>query len=69
MDTEQAIEMAIQFLEQKAGFTLHKLKKVRLNKNQKEWRLQFDVGLFWSELVDITLDDETGRVTHYESPK
>lgn len=69
MDTEEAIEKAIQFLENKAGYHTHKLESVQLDKTKQEWHLRFDVGLFFVEIVDMRIDDETGRITAYESPK
>ena len=69
MDTEEAVEKAIHFLENKAGYLTHKLESIQLDKTKQEWQLRFDVGLFFVVIVDMRIDDETGRIIAYESPK
>lgn len=69
MDTEEAVERALQFLERKAGYYTHRLTSVHFDKSKKEWLLKFDVGLFKVIIVNITLDDDTGSVTSYERPR
>jgi len=69
VETEEAVERAIQFLEKKAGYYTHKLISVKFDESTKVWSLQFDVGLFGEQRVNITIEDETGKVLSYERPK
>ncbi|MEM2917435.1 MAG: hypothetical protein QXN63_03665 [Candidatus Bathyarchaeia archaeon] len=69
MDTEEVIERATDFLQKKAGYYSFKLLSVRFDEARKVWDLRFDVGLFVERIVSLTIDDASGRVTSYESPK
>ena len=66
MDTEEAIEKGIEFLERKAGFSIHQLQSVNLERDI--WVLRFDVGAFVEKLVELRIDDTTGRIINYERP-
>ncbi|MDF2954938.1 hypothetical protein [Candidatus Alkanophaga liquidiphilum] len=67
MDTEEAVERAVRFLEEKAGYYTHRLVSVRLDKDR--WHLEFDVGALLKEIVKIVIDDKTGRVVEFERPE
>lgn len=67
METEEAIEKAIEFLERKAGYYAHRLLGVKLEGNV--WKIKFDVGVFAEKLIELEIDDKTGRVVKYEKPR
>lgn len=67
MDAEEAIDRAIDFLEKKAGFYIHKLENVELKENV--WIVKFDVGFLEVKIVELKIDDETGRLLEYVRPK
>ena len=64
MDTEEAVEKATEFLERKGGQPIHRLVSIKLEENV--WKVKFDTGLFKKELVELEIDDKTGRVVKYE---
>ncbi|MHC1585369.1 MAG: hypothetical protein ACXQS7_03790 [Candidatus Syntropharchaeia archaeon] len=66
MDTEEAVERAVRFLEEKAGYYTHHLVSVRLDKDR--WYLEFDVGALYKEIVKVIIDDKTGKVVEFERP-
>jgi len=67
MDTEEAVDRSIEFLESKAGYYTHKLESVKLEENV--WAMRFDVGAFVEIIVELKIDDKTGKITKYERPK
>ena len=64
MNTEEAIDRGIGFLEDKAGYYTHKLESVKLEENV--WVVRFDVGAFEEKIVEVKIDDKTERITGYE---
>ena len=67
MDTEEAVERGIEFLENKAGYYTHRLESVKIEKNI--WAMRFDVGAFAEKIVELKIDDETEKIVGYERPK
>ena len=67
MDTEEAVERGIEFLEDKAGYYTHQLVSVKLEENV--WVVRFDVGPFVEIIVEVKIDDKTERIIEYERPK
>jgi len=68
VDLEEAVEKAIQFLERKAGYLLHRLRKADFRKEEGKWYLEFDVGILSEKIVKIVIDDRDGRIIYYEGP-
>ena len=64
MDTEEAVEKASEFLERKGGRHIHRLVSVKLDGHF--WKVKFDTGIFAKELIEMDVDDKTGRVVKYE---
>ena len=67
MDTEEAVERGIEFLQDKAGYYTHKLENVKLEENV--WVVRFDVGVFEEKIVELKIDDKTEKIVEYEQPK
>jgi len=67
MDTEEAIDKALEFLRKKAGYYFAKLVSVKLEGDV--WIIKFDVGILMEQIVTIKLDDKTGRVIEFERPQ
>ncbi len=67
MDTEEAVDRSIEFLENKAGYYTHRLESVKLEENV--WVMRFDVGVFAVKIVEVKIDDKTERIIGYERPK
>jgi hypothetical protein len=67
MDTEEAVERGIEFLQNKAGYYTHRLISVKLEENV--WIVRFDVGAFAERMVEVKIDDKTERIIEYERPK
>ena len=67
MDTEEAVERGIEFLQDKAGYYTHKLVSVKLEENV--WVVRFDVGAFVETIVEVKIDDKTEKIVEYERPK
>jgi len=64
MDTEEAVERGIEFLENKAGYYTHRLGSVKFEGNV--WVVRFDVGTFAVKIVEVKIDDKTEKITGYE---
>jgi hypothetical protein len=67
MEIEEAVEKAIEFLERKGGHYIHRLVSVKIEEDV--WKLEFDIGTFTKELVELEIANETGRVLKYEEPR
>lgn len=67
MDTEEAVDRSIEFLENKAGYYTHRLESAKLEGNV--WVMRFDVGTFAVKIVEVKIDDKTERILGYERPK
>jgi len=67
MDTEEAVERGIEFLENKAGYYTHRLESCKLEENV--WVMRFDVGAFVEIIVELKIDDKTGKIIGYGQPK
>ncbi|NMX21681.1 hypothetical protein C5S30_04455 [ANME-1 cluster archaeon GoMg4] len=67
MDTEEAIDRGIRFLEEKAGHYTHKLENIKLA--GAIWIIRFNVGFFEDVRVELKIDDATERVVSYEQLK
>jgi len=67
MEMEEAVEKASSFLT-KSGYPIHKLMSIKFDKSKNEWTLKFDVGVFMSVHITLTVDDATGRIVAYERP-
>jgi hypothetical protein len=67
MDTEEAIDRSIEFLENKAGYYTHRLESAKLEENV--WVMKFDVGTFAMKIVEVKIDNKTERIIRYERPK
>jgi hypothetical protein len=65
MNTEEAIDRGIEFLESKAGYYTHKLESVKLAENV--WTVRFDVGPIVEKIVEVQIDDKTERIIGYEA--
>ncbi len=65
LTTEEVIDIAIRFLEEKAGYYFHKLISVKYDEKSKKWYLEFKVSILLEEYVKIAID-ETGKVVEYE---
>lgn len=68
MNLEEAVEKAIQFLEEKASYFFHRLRKADFRKEEGKWYLEFDVGILSEKVVKIIIDDSDGRIVYYEGP-
>ena len=66
MDLEEAVDRAIEFLERKAGFYIHRLLRAELRDGR--WFLEFDVGVIDRRIVRLVIEDSTGKVIAYEGP-
>jgi len=64
METEEAVEKAIEFLERKGGQYIHRLLSIKLEGNV--WKAKFDTGTFAKKVIELEVDDKTGRVVKYE---
>jgi len=64
VETEEAIDKAVEFLERKGGQPIHRLVSVKLQENV--WKLKFDTGIFSNRLIELEVDDKTGKVVKYE---
>jgi len=64
MEVEEVVERAIDFLEHKAGYYTHRLESVKLEKGI--WIIRFDVAVFGREIIEIRIEDDTGRIISYE---
>ncbi len=64
MDIEEAVEKATEFLEKKGGYYIHRLMSIKLDDGI--WKVRFDTGIVTKELVELEIDDKTGRVLKYE---
>ncbi|ABN70620.1 hypothetical protein Smar_1533 [Staphylothermus marinus F1] len=60
MEAEEALDKAIEFLEKRAGYYFHRLESISLKEGV--WIIRFDVGIFAKEVVEVRIDDKTGRV-------
>ena len=67
MDTEEAVDRSIEFLENKAGYYTHRLESVKIEENV--WAMRFDVGAFAEKIVELKIDDKTEKILEYERPK
>lgn len=67
MDTEEAVERGIGFLQDKAGYYTHRLESVKIEENV--WAMRFDVGAFTEKIVELKIDDKTEKIVGYERPK
>lgn len=67
MDTEEAIDRGVKFLEEKAGYYAYKLISVELE--ESVWVVRFNVGAFIDEIVELQIDDGTERIIKYERPE
>ena len=67
MDTEEAVERGIKFLQDKAGYFLCRLESVKFEENV--WVVRFDVGAYVEKIVELEIDDKTEKITKYERPK
>ena len=67
MDTEEAVDRSIEFLENKAGYYTHRLESVKIEENV--WAMRFDVGTFAEKIVELKIDDKTEKILEYERPK
>jgi hypothetical protein len=56
MDTEEAIDRGIEFLDNKAGYYTPKLEGVKLEENA--WVVRFDVGVTVVKIVEVKIDDK-----------
>ena len=68
MDLEEVVDRAVQFLERKAGYPIHKLLKVEHSEEEGRWYLEFDVGILNEKIIKIVIDDEKGKILRYEGP-
>jgi len=64
MDIEEAVEKATEFLERKGQYFIHRLESIKLDEGI--WKVRFDTGIVTKELVELEIDDKTGRVVKYE---
>lgn len=64
MNLEDAVNIAMRFVEDSGGFEEARLKKVR--KKGKEWHIIIDVGVLFSDFRNVVIDDESGEITGYE---
>ncbi len=67
MDTEEAVDRSIEFLENKAGYYTHRLESCKLEENV--WVVRFDVGVFAVKMVEVKIDDKTEKIIGYGQPK
>jgi hypothetical protein len=67
MDTEEAVERGIKFLQDKAGYYFCRLESVKFE--ESVWVMRFDVGAFEEKIVELKIDDETEKIIKYERPK
>jgi uncharacterized protein YxjI len=67
METEEAIEKAIEFLEKKGGYYTHRLLGIKLEGNV--WKMEFDTSIFTKNIIELEIDDKTGRVVRYGKPR
>ncbi len=67
MDTEEAVDRSIEFLENKAGYYTHRLESSKLEENV--WVMRFDVGVFAVKIVEVKIDDKTEKIIGYGQPK
>lgn len=58
-------ERAKEFL-QKSGHVFPRLEKSSFDKDSKQWRLVFDVGLAQKALKTVIIDDSSGKVLSIE---
>jgi hypothetical protein len=61
---EEATHKAERFLEDLAGQHLHRLKSIKQEGNI--WRAQYDIGILKKKIVEVTIDNKTGKVENYE---
>ncbi|MBN1762982.1 MAG: hypothetical protein JW878_07920 [Methanomicrobia archaeon] len=66
MDTEEAIDRGIKFLE-KTGYYTYKLESIKLEGDI--WIVRFNVGFLEDARVELKIDDDTGRVISYDQPR
>lgn len=64
MDTEEAIDKALNFLKKKGGYYYAQLVSAKLEDGT--WVIKFDVGILTERIVTIKIDDKTGRVIEFE---
>ena len=64
MDIEEAVEKATEFLERKGQYFIHRLESIKLDEGI--WKVRFDTGIVTKKLVELEIDDKTGRVVKYE---
>lgn len=64
MDIEGAVEKATEFLERKGQYFIHRLMSVKLDDGI--WKISFDTGIVTEALVELEIDDKTGKVVKYE---
>ena len=67
MDTEEAVDRGIEFLENKAGYYTHRLESCKLEENV--WVMWFDVGVFAVKIVEVKIDNKTEKIIGYGQPK
>ena len=67
MDTEEAVDRSIEFLENKAGYYTHRLESCKLEENV--WVMRFDVSVFAVKIVEVKIDNKTEKIIGYGQPK
>lgn len=61
MDLEEAVDVGIRFLEEKAGYQMHQLESVGLK--NKIWVLRFDASyILGRNKIELRIDDTSGKV-------
>ena len=64
MNLEEAVNIAMEFIEEQGGYEDAKL--ISVKKKGKQWHVKLDVGLFSTDIRYIIIDDESEEVLGYE---
>jgi len=67
VDLEEAVEKALEFLTQKAGYHFTQLLSARLE--DSVWVLEFDTGILAPRIVIVKIDSRTGKVVGFEQKR
>ncbi len=65
MIIDRVTDIALEYLK-KAGYTWMKVTRVASDESALKWKVYADVGIIFSEIKVITIDDRDGRVIGYE---